>query len=128
MVVSAIGIANTMFIALFERTEEIGIMKAVGASNANVMWMIVFECIVTGLLAGVISLLIASVVAMIGNGYLLDYFESRSKIKLDGQVFVINLSISAIAFFLAVMVTTVAGIWPAWRAARLDPVVAMGRT
>ena len=127
MVVSAIGIANTMFIALFERTEEIGIMKAVGASNANVMLMIVFECIVTGLLAGIVSLVIASIVAVIGNGYLLEYFESRSNIRLEGQVFVINPSISAIAFFLAVIVTTIAGIWPAWRAAKLDPVVAMGR-
>lgn len=127
MIVSAIGIANTMIIALVERTEEIGIMKAVGASNMNVMFMILFECVLTGILAGVISLLIAIAVAMVGNGYLLDYFETRSNIKLDGQVFVINTPIAATAFFLSVVVTTVAGIWPAWRAARLDPVVAMGR-
>ena len=125
MIVSAIGIANTMIIALVERKEEIGIMKAVGASNANVMLVILFECFLTGILAGVISLLLSITVAMVGNGYLLDYFETRSNIKLDGQVFVINTSIATIAFSLSVVVTTVAGIWPAWRAARLDPVVAM---
>lgn len=125
--ISAVGISNTMIISLIERTEEIGIMKAVGASNGNVLWIILFEGLVTGLLGGLIAILISLGVITMGNGILRSYVETRASMNLEGKVFAMQTWMVGLGIALSVTITTLAGLWPAWRAAKLDPVIAMGR-
>lgn len=125
--ISAVGISNTMIISLIERTEEIGIMKAVGARNSHVMLIILMEGVVTGLIGGIVSIAISLIVTMAGNEILRSYVVSRSSMELEGPVFELQFWMIAIGVCLSVAITTIAGIWPAWRAARLDPVKAMGQ-
>lgn len=127
LVVSTVGIANTMLISLIERSEEIGILKAVGASNRHITWMILFEGILTGFMGGITSVFLTYLVTNLGNGILLAYVEQRVNVDLEGQVFSIEPWMITITMLVAMLVSTVAGIWPARKAARLDPIVAMGR-
>ena len=125
--ISAIGISNTMFMSLVERTEEIGILKAVGGSNRDVLHMILFEGLVTGLIGSLVSIGISFLVVLVGNEMLRNYVEYRSTMELEGQLFQVEGWMIAAMVAMATLTTTVAGLWPAWRASRLDPVDAMGQ-
>lgn len=125
MVVSSIGVANTMLISLMERTEEIGILKALGAGNRDVGRLILAEGLVTGLLGGILALGVGVGVGYLGNEMLKDYVESRSRLPLEGMLLRVEPWMAVATVGLAVVTTAVAGWWPAWRAARIDPVSAM---
>jgi ABC-type lipoprotein release transport system permease subunit len=124
LLVASFGIANTMIMSILERTREIGIMKAIGAEDREIKLIFFFEAAVIGLAGGVIGTLLAWGVDGIANR-----LAYRFILKPQGASYVDffslppYLSLGAILF--AVVISIVAALYPAARAARIDPVKAL---
>ena len=112
LVVAAIGIANIMLVSVAERTREIGIMKAVGAQNRDVMGMFLTEATVLGGIGAVVGLPLGVAVSYGATVYAEVAFT-------PAYVWF------AIAVGVGIMVGVVAGLYPAWRAASVDPIDAL---
>lgn len=124
LLVAALGVANTMMMAIYERTREIGVLKALGASAREIRAMFTVEAAMLGLLGGFFGLIFGTLL-----GRLVDWIGHRFLIAEGvtgiGQLSVVPwwLAIGALAF--AAFIGIVAGLYPAARAARLDPVAAL---
>ena len=119
LVVGGIGIANTMYTAVLERTREIGVMKAVGAKNFDIMLIFLFESGVLGLVGGVLG-----VVLGIGIGKLVEFIATQQL-----GTFLLRASFSPLlivgTLLFAFIVGTISGFLPARQAALLKPVEAL---
>ena len=112
LVVGGIGIMNIMLVTVTERTREIGIRKALGATRGNILRQFLVESVTLCLLGGLIGMLLGAAAA-------------RLLAQLAGwQTFVTWQSL-ALAFGFSAGVGLVFGLWPAQRAARLDPIEAL---
>jgi putative ABC transport system permease protein len=116
LVIGGLSVVNTMFMAVAERVREIGLKKAVGATTANVMWEFLAEAIVIGVIGGVIGYGLGALITIVANA-----------LTPPGQatLFLLDVKITVIAIGFATALGAVAGVLPAWRAARLDPVTAL---
>lgn len=131
LLVAAFGIANTMVMAIYERTREIGLMKAVGANNADVMSVFLAEAGTIGVLGGLGGVLfgvgIGRVIGMVAWSYIAS--QSGGDVGMgmpgvDSLAYVPGwLPIFAIVFSL--LIGVLSGVYPALRAARLDPIAAL---
>ena len=124
LVVACLGIANTMYTAVLERTREIGIMKALGARSADVRGMFMSEAGMIGLLGGGVGLVIAAIVSVVGN-VIVNNIAANQGIPLDLSVFRVTWWLVAGALALATVFSALSGFFPALRASRLDPVAAL---
>jgi len=121
--VASLGIVNTMVMSILERYKEIGIMKAVGASDRDVKKIFFFESGVIGFLGGIFGLALGWAVSRLIN-QVVNYFLARQGVPhMDYFSFPWWLCLGAVAFSIVVSLT--AGIYPTLRAARVDPVVAL---
>jgi putative ABC transport system permease protein len=112
LLVAGVGIINTMTISVMERTKEIGIMKAIGSKSTDILLLFLSEAIITGLVGGTLGSLTGLWVGkLIGNT--IDMPVSTSPV----------LALGVITF--AIVTTSLSGLYPAWRAARLHPVEAL---
>ena len=124
LLVASFGIANTMIMSILERTREIGIMKAIGAEDREIKLIFFVEAAVIGVFGGVIGVLVAW-----GIDGLANRLAYRFLLKPQGAGFIdffsmpIYLSVGAILF--ALIVSILAALYPAARAARIDPVRAL---
>ena len=112
-IVGGVGIANTMLMSVIERTKEIGVFKAVGWSNADVMKTILLEGLILGFLGGAIGILLGFVAVIVVQD------------QVPGFAGQITLLLIAEAMTFAMSLGVVGGIYPAYRAANLNPVVAL---
>ena len=112
LLVGGIGIMNIMLVSVTERTREIGVRKALGATKSNILLQFLIEAVVLCLLGGLIGVLVGGVGATVMS-----------------RVAAWNTEISplavAMAFGFSAIVGVVFGVWPARRAAALDPIVAL---
>ena len=123
VVVASMGIINTMMMSILERYKEIGIMKAVGASDRDVKKIFLFESGVIGFLGGIFGLFLGWMVSMVIN-QVVNYFLARQGVPyVDYFSFPWWLCLGAVVF--SILVSLTAGIYPTLRAARVDPVVAL---
>ena len=124
LLVASFGIANTMIMSILERTREIGIMKAIGAEDREIKLIFFVEAAVIGVFGGVIGVLIAWGIDGVANR-----LAYRFILKPQGASFIdffslpLYLSVGAILF--ALLVSIAAALYPASRAARIDPVRAL---
>lgn len=121
--VASIGIFNTMTISLLERTHEIGIMKAIGATNRDVRRMFLFEAAQIGFWGGFFGLITGWIA-----GYAVNYLVNILAVKFQGSaeaIFSTPFWFSSISIFFALMVSFIAGIYPARRAGKLNPLEAI---
>ena len=118
LVVGGIGIMNTMYTVVLERTKEIGILKAVGASPKKILWLFVIESGILGLLGGAIGIII---------GISISKFVEVVATQIFGSV-LIQAEISGFLIFgslsFAFIVGSFSGFLPALQASRLTPVEA----
>ena len=124
LVAGSFGVINTMLISVFERTREIGTMKAIGAQQMTVLKMFVIEAAVIGFMGGVIGLAIGSL-----SSFLLSELPMRAlpaigrlSTRILPALTFENLTLS---FVLGFATGTLAGLYPAWRAARMRTVEAL---
>jgi putative ABC transport system permease protein len=126
LLVASIGIVNTMIMAIYERTREIGILKALGSSNGDVLRMFVVEAGLIGLLGGVVGVLSGWGLGLVLNQVIHEYFKSQQiPLPADAPFFLVTWELVAGALAFATLVGILAGIYPAFRAARLDPLAAL---
>jgi macrolide transport system ATP-binding/permease protein len=119
LALACLGIANTMYTAVLERTKEIGVLKALGARRRDVLQLFVAEAALIGLAGGLVGTLIAIGLARLGNTLVDRLAHSVTSAGLD--VFRTDVAVVAAALVLAVVLSTVSGLLPAVRAARQDP-------
>jgi hypothetical protein len=124
LLVASFGIANTMIMSILERTREIGIMKAIGAEDREIKMIFFVEAAVIGALGGVIGVLSAWAITAVANR-----LAYRFVLKPQGASFVDFFSLppwlTASAILFALVVSILAALYPAARAARIDPVRAL---
>jgi putative ABC transport system permease protein len=125
LLVSSLGIANTMLMSVLERRREIGIMKAVGAANWQLQAMYVIEGGLIGLIGGALGLLLAWSISFPGDGWVRSMVHRDMDIKLSGSIFAFPGWIGATVVLFTVGVTVIAALYPARRAAKVDPVSAL---
>ena len=118
IIVGGIGITNTMYTAVLERTKEIGIMKAIGARNSDILIIFVFESGFLGMMGGIIGVLIGFGIASAGGA-----IAAAAGFSALSPVFPLWLTIGCILFSFGV--GAVSGILPAVQASRLKPVDAL---
>jgi putative ABC transport system permease protein len=118
LVAAGIGIVNTLFMAVQERTREVGLMKAMGLSSGRVFSLFSIEAVVIGLVGSALGVLGA-----IGAGQLVNSFSGTLLADLPGLTLVAFDPVTVATVVLAVMgIAFLAGTLPALRAARQDPI------
>ena len=118
LIVGGIGILNSMYTSVLERTKEIGIMKSVGARNSDILLMFLVESGLIGLIGGVFGVLLGT-----GMALAVGFIASQSgfamlKISIDYKILIFGL-------LFAVIVGMVSGAMPAYKASKLKPVDAL---
>ena len=122
LLVASFGIANTMIMSILERTREIGIMKAIGGSDGEIMRIFFFEATLIGLLGGVFGVLAGWGIDRLAN-FLVNRYVVKQSPYIDFFSIPWYLWIGAITF--AILISLLAAIYPAFRAARVDPIRAL---
>lgn len=112
--VGGIGIMNIMLVGISERTREIGLRKAVGASNGTIMMQFIIESLIISVLGGLM-------------GYILGYFIAFIISMFIPYDPLLSWQIAGVAAILSVTVGVLFGLYPAWRAARKDPIESLRR-
>ncbi len=123
LAVAAVGVVNTMVMAILERTREIGVMRAVGARRSTVSAVFTFEAALLGFLGGVIGLGIGYAAVLIANPLVNKQLSSNGITSSNIITLPLWLIIGVVA--LTTVIGLLAGLYPARRAAKLDPVEAL---
>jgi putative ABC transport system permease protein len=119
LIVGAVGLMNTMYTSVLERTREIGILKSIGARDGQVMTLFLIDSGLMGLIGGVLGLILGSILSLVGTRLLgpglgVGSFSPVIDGWLVGGVLVFSFVLGALS-----------GVWPAWRASQLNPVDAL---
>ena len=111
LIVGAIVIMNIMLVAVTERTKEIGIRKSLGARQSDILKQFLYESATLAAIGGIIGLILAELIGLIISAFVIQTL-------IPWYAIMISIGVSA-------LVGVVAGLYPAWKAARLDPIEAM---
>ena len=117
LIVGAIGIMNSMYTSVLERTKEIGIMKAIGARNKDILILFLIESGLIGFVGGTIGVGLGAALA-----YAVGYFSKNAGFTINIQIEPLVLLFGLLFAFI---VGIIAGILPAWQASKLKPIDAL---
>jgi putative ABC transport system permease protein len=123
LAVASIGIVNTLVMAILERRREIGIMKAIGASDADVQKLFFAEAGAMGILGGIVGVVFGWAIGQIINFGTNIWLKSQS--IAPEHFWVVPWWLVGLSILFSFIVSLVSGLYPAGRAARLDPVQAL---
>ena len=112
LMIGGIGVMNIMLVSVTERTKEIGVRKAVGATRVNILSQFLIEAVVLTGIGGLVGLAVGEVLSFLVNKY--------SPLPAFVPLWAIGVGIG-----ISAAVGIVFGLWPAWKAARLDPIEAL---
>jgi len=118
LLVGGVGVMNTMFTSVLERTKEIGVMKAVGAKNSHVLTIFLIESGLMGLVGGIVGTLLGLGLSAVASSFIGRFFGVEMAVVASPTLIIITLLGS---FLLGAF----AGLWPARRAAKLPVVDAL---
>jgi len=113
LIVAGVGISNTMTVSVNERTKEIGIMKAIGARNIDILGLFLSEASLTGISGGIM-----------GGGF--GFILGRLIGNAVGLPIVVSYTLWLMVIIFAFITSVLSGVGPAYRAAKLKPVDALG--
>ncbi len=116
LLVASLAVTNTMFTAVVERRREIGLRRVVGTTRRQVIGQFLLEAVTLGVLGSVLGLLAGA-----GTVRGLNALTAR----LGAEVFLLTPRLALAAATLPALLAALAGLWPAWRAARLAPTEAI---
>jgi putative ABC transport system permease protein len=123
VIVALIGVINTILMSVYERTSEIGIMKALGARRGAIFQLIWLETVMICLAGGVAG----SIAAVAGSGLVERAIKALADLGVSGSVVNITPAVIGFAMFGAVVLGFFGGLYPAWRASSMRPVEAIGK-
>ncbi len=116
IIAGVVGVSNIMLIIVKERTKEIGIRKALGAEPVSIIVMVLHESIFITTIAGFVGLIFSlALLEFVGPMIETEYITNPS----------INFSVAISTVFILIIAGAIAGFFPAWRAARIKPIVAL---
>ncbi len=115
LLVATIGVTNIMLVSVTERTREIGIRKAIGAKSQNILSQFLIEAVTLCALGGAVGILAGLGFSVVGQAILNHLIPGWPPISIPLMVYVLGVFVPA---FFGVL----AGLWPAYKAARLDPI------
>ena len=119
LVVSVVGITNAMLIAVYERYKEIGTMKCLGAMDRHILLLFLVESLIQGIIGGVLGFVIGVLGAILSTGFTTG-FGILLKVPPTEMLFLLFGST-----LMSMILSVVATLYPAFRAARLNPVEAL---
>ena len=119
LLVGGLGIANTMYTSVLERTREIGVMKAIGARNSDILLIFLFEAGLLGLVGGVIG---AAMGVALSFGV-----AAIANVAMGSELFKVTFSLPLVlgAFSFSFLIGIISGVFPALQASKLNPVDAL---
>jgi putative ABC transport system permease protein len=112
LMIGGIGVMNIMLVSVTERTKEIGIRKAVGATQTNILWQFLIEAVLLTGIGGILGLIIGEISSLLMNWL--------SPLPAFVPIWAIFAGVG-----ISMLVGIIFGLYPAWKAARLDPVIAL---
>ena len=112
LMIGGIGVMNIMLVSVTERTKEIGVRKAVGATRSNILTQFLIEAVVLTSIGGLAGLFVGETVSLLMNKF--------SPLPAYVPLWAIGVGIG-----ISASVGIIFGMWPAWKAARLDPIEAL---
>lgn len=121
VIISAAGITNTLLMSVNERTREIGMMKAVGASGYDIGVLLITETVIITLLGGICGIIVSLAGAGLIEGFvrgIIPYAPSGSFVSFDPVL-------AGTCLLFSVGLGLACGLWPAWKSARLSPMEAI---
>ena len=122
--VASIGIINTMIMSIYEQTKEIGIIKAMGASNYQVLVIFLIQSAIIGFLGGVLGLGITYLGMKVANPFIVELLKEQGFTSLE--TFFNFQPLNALYITVgSILVGIVAGIYPARKASSIDPIQAL---
>jgi putative ABC transport system permease protein len=116
VIVSLFGIVNTLVLSIYERTRELGMLRAIGTSRRQIREMIRYESIITALIGGVLGIVL---------GILISVILAATLLTGSGFVLVIPVATMIVLFVLSAIAGLIAASWPARRAAKVDILAAI---
>jgi len=119
-IVGAIGVANTMFTAVLEKTKDIGIMKAIGAKNRDILLLFLLNSGMLGFVGGLLGIFLGSMVS-----FALPSFGISIGPRNGMLTTVLNYDLLLLSMILSIVIGMIAGAIPAYRASRLNPIAAL---
>jgi putative ABC transport system permease protein len=123
--VSAIGIMNTMLASISERTNEIGLRKALGANFFDIILLFLIETLIITFVGCFMAIVVVINIINIINIVLLKYFANIVETEMFGNIIIINSANLAIIVTITFITALIAGIYPALRAGRMNPIEAL---
>lgn len=123
LLVGAVGIANTMFTTVLQKTKEIGIMKSVGAKNRTILLIFLFNSGMIGLTGGIIGGILGIVLSKVATGLLSGFMSMGPGSSTMTAVVTPTLVLYITSF--SILIGVIAGVIPAYRASKMNPVDAL---
>jgi putative ABC transport system permease protein len=121
ILISAVSVMNSILMAIFERTQEIGMMRAIGASRFDTFRIIIKETLVLTTAGGAAGLIIAN----IGSTAIEGFVKSFMPYVPAGELITFDPSLAALCIMFSIVLGILAGIYPAWKASKITPIEAI---
>ncbi len=119
--ISAVGVMNSILMTVFERTQEIGMMRAIGASRTDIFRIILMETTFLTLLGGMTGILLS----VVGNDAMEAFARKIMPYVPGGEIVSFEPGLALMSLSFAFVIGILAGLYPAWKASKINPIEAI---